>query len=147
MQRISHLLGEPCCRSLLLLALKYVSSSQGLTGGSFARELNLAPLCITSKSHVSFLCRTNWKSKKKKKKKGKDGRLDLYALLGLQNERWTATDAQIKLGESKLLQPPSLLPVIREARTYKVMQLRSVHMASSQSAAASVSFPVTTRPS
>ena len=46
-----------------------------------------------------FPCRTNWKSKKKKKKKGKDGRLDLYALLGLQNERWTATDAQIKLGE------------------------------------------------
>ena len=44
-------------------------------------------------------CRINWKSKKKKKKKGKDNRLDLYALLGLQNERWTATDAQIKLGE------------------------------------------------
>ena len=43
--------------------------------------------------------RINWKSKKKKKKKGKDNRLDLYALLGLQNERWTATDAQIKLGE------------------------------------------------
>ena len=44
-------------------------------------------------------CRINWKSKKKKKKKGTDNRLDLYALLGLQNERWTATDAQIKLGE------------------------------------------------
>ncbi len=53
------------------------------------------------------LCRTNWKSKKKKKKKGKDGRLDLYALLGLQNERWTATDAQIKLGEST---QPALSP-------------------------------------
>ena len=25
--------------------------------------------------------------------------MDLYALLGLANERWTATDAQIKLGE------------------------------------------------
>ena len=56
-------------------------------------------------------CRTNWKSKKKKKKKGKDGRLDLYALLGLQNERWTATDAQIKLGEST---QPALLRCVQE---------------------------------
>ena len=58
--------------------------------------------------HVS--CRTNWKSKKKKKKKGKDGRLDLYALLGLQNERWTATDAQIKLGEPHSARMACLIP-------------------------------------
>ena len=46
------------------------------------------------------LCRTSWKSKgKKKKKDDKSQKLDLYALLGLQNERWTATEAQIKLGE------------------------------------------------
>ena len=48
-----------------------------------------------------LLCRTSWKSKgKKKKKDDKSQKLDLYALLGLQNERWTATEAQIKLGES-----------------------------------------------
>ena len=42
--------------------------------------------------------RTNWKSKGKKKKKGASDRVDLYALLGLQNERWTATELQIKNG-------------------------------------------------
>lgn len=42
--------------------------------------------------------RTNWKSKGKKKKKGSSDRVDLYALLGLQNERWTATELQIKNG-------------------------------------------------
>ena len=42
--------------------------------------------------------RTNWKSKGKKKKKGGSDRVDLYALLGLQNERWTATELQIKNG-------------------------------------------------
>lgn len=42
----------------------------------------------------------SWKRSKSKRKlaekKKKD--VDYYALLGLQNERWTATDAQIKLG-------------------------------------------------
>jgi hypothetical protein len=42
--------------------------------------------------------RTNWKSKGKKKKKGASDKVDLYALLGLQNERWTATEGQIKNG-------------------------------------------------
>ena len=41
--------------------------------------------------HVVALCRTSWKSKGKKKKDDKSQKLDLYALLGLQNERWTAT--------------------------------------------------------
>lgn len=41
----------------------------------------------------------NWKSSKKKKAKGKDKGQDLYQLLGLQNERWTATPTQIKNGE------------------------------------------------
>jgi DnaJ family protein C protein 2 len=36
------------------------------------------------------------KAKQKGDKKKKDS--DYYALLGLQNERWTATDQQIKLG-------------------------------------------------
>ncbi len=43
-----------------------------------------------------MLCR--WQNKGKKKK-DKSKQVDLYALLGLANERWTATDAQIKLGE------------------------------------------------
>ena len=41
--------------------------------------------------------RTEYKSKGKKKKKKSD-QTDHYALLGLQQERWTATEAQIKLG-------------------------------------------------
>ena len=47
------------------------------------------------------LCR--WQNKGKKKK-DKSKQVDLYALLGLANERWTATDAQIKLGELSQLQ-------------------------------------------
>ena len=47
------------------------------------------------------LCR--WQNKGKKKK-DKSKQVDLYALLGLANERWTATDAQIKLGEQSKLQ-------------------------------------------
>ena len=39
----------------------------------------------------------SWSGKKKKKKK--DGsKPDYYKLLGLQNERWMATEADIKLG-------------------------------------------------
>lgn len=37
-----------------------------------------------------------WKGKRKKKKSKKKDGLDIYALLGLQHERWMATDAQIK---------------------------------------------------
>mmetsp|Transcript_36400 Transcript_36400/g.102819 ORF Transcript_36400/g.102819 Transcript_36400/m.102819 type:complete len:682 (-) Transcript_36400:227-2272(-) len=37
-----------------------------------------------------------WKSKGKKKKKKKSERGDLYALIGLKNERWTASEKQIK---------------------------------------------------
>lgn len=41
----------------------------------------------------------SWSGKKKKKKKKKDGsKPDYYKLLGLQNERWMATEADIKLG-------------------------------------------------
>lgn len=40
------------------------------------------------------------KKKKDKKKKG-DKKLDYYALLGLQHERWTATDNQIKMAYRK----------------------------------------------
>ncbi|KAK9842937.1 hypothetical protein WJX74_004641 [Apatococcus lobatus] len=43
-----------------------------------------------------------WKGKKKKKKKDKEtDKLDLYGLLGLNAERWTATDAEIKLAYRK----------------------------------------------
>lgn len=43
--------------------------------------------------------RVQWKGKgKKKKKQVDDGRVDLYALLGLQNERYLATDADLKNG-------------------------------------------------
>jgi hypothetical protein len=39
----------------------------------------------------------SWSGKKKKKKK--DGsKPDYYKLLGLQNERWMATEVDIKLG-------------------------------------------------
>ena len=51
----------------------------------------------------SLKCRTSWKSRGKKKGKQND-RPDLYALLGLQHERWMATDAQIKLGKLKAFQ-------------------------------------------
>ncbi|KAH7615639.1 hypothetical protein Ndes2526B_g09614 [Nannochloris sp. 'desiccata'] len=37
-----------------------------------------------------------WKKRNKKKKSKKNDKLDVYALLGLQHERWMATDAQIK---------------------------------------------------
>ena len=51
----------------------------------------LQPACM--------LCRVEWKGKKKKKKKDKEtDKLDLYGLLGLNAERWTATEAEIKLG-------------------------------------------------
>lgn len=47
-----------------------------------------------------------WKSKgkgKKKKKKSEESD-DLYALIGLKNERWTASDKQIRDGAAPL--PP-----------------------------------------
>ncbi len=45
-------------------------------------------------------CSVNWKGGAKKKRKVKKrSDADLYALLGLQNERWTATDAQMKNGK------------------------------------------------
>ena len=49
--------------------------------------------------------RTSWKRQGKKKKKDEKGqqKVDLYALLGLANERWTATEAQIKLGAAHRL--------------------------------------------
>lgn len=50
-----------------------------------------------------LLCSTKWKSRGKKKKGKEEARQDLYALLGLKHERWTATDAQIKLGEDPTL--------------------------------------------
>ena len=37
-------------------------------------------------------CRVEWKGKKKKKKEKQPDKQDLYGLLGLHNERWTATD-------------------------------------------------------
>jgi hypothetical protein len=55
--------------------------------------------------------RVSWKGKKKKKKKDdKSKKEDLYALLGLQNERWTATEAQIKLGEHRGCEVPIDMP-------------------------------------
>lgn len=45
-----------------------------------------------------MLCWCRWQHKGKKKKQS--DKEDLYALLGLGNERWTANDNQIKLGQS-----------------------------------------------
>jgi DnaJ family protein C protein 2 len=44
----------------------------------------------------------SWKRSKSKRKLSDKGKkkADYYALLGLVNERWTATEAQIKLGEA-----------------------------------------------
>ncbi|KAK9863220.1 hypothetical protein WJX84_011390 [Apatococcus fuscideae] len=42
-----------------------------------------------------------WKGKKKKKKDKQPDKLDLYGLLGLNAERWTATDNEIKLAYRK----------------------------------------------
>jgi hypothetical protein len=54
-------------------------------------------------------CRSNrrvdWKGSKKKKKSKRSKEADLYGLLGLQNERWTANEQQIKLGRHTLLRP------------------------------------------
>ncbi|KAL4449534.1 hypothetical protein ABPG77_007178 [Micractinium sp. CCAP 211/92] len=58
-----------------------------------------------------------WKGKsKKKKKKGRSEDDDLYALLGLQHERWTATDVQIKAAYRKaaLLHHPDKQGVLDE---------------------------------
>ena len=49
--------------------------------------------------------RVDWKGSKKKKKSKRSKEADLYGLLGLQNERWTATEQQIKLGACTLLSP------------------------------------------
>ena len=51
----------------------------------------------TGQAIDSGLCRTEYRSKGKKKKK--TDQTDYYALLGLQQERWTATEQQIKLGK------------------------------------------------
>lgn len=48
-----------------------------------------------------YQCR--WQHKGKKKKQ--TDKEDLYALLGLANERWTANDNQIKLGQSRYQTP------------------------------------------
>lgn len=53
--------------------------------------------CIT-RVRVRPARSVNWKGSKKKKVKGKKEGQDLYALLGLQNERWTATEKQVKDG-------------------------------------------------
>lgn len=50
---------------------------------------------LVSSRHIVDGCR--WQHKGKKKKQ--TGKEDLYALLGLANERWTANDNQIKLGQ------------------------------------------------
>ena len=52
--------------------------------------------------------RTEFRSKGKKKKK-KSERPDFYALIGLVNERWTATDNQIKLGAPPISMTPAKL--------------------------------------
>lgn len=41
----------------------------------------------------------SWKGKKNKKQKRAEDKHDYYKLLGLENERWMATEAQINKGE------------------------------------------------
>ena len=42
--------------------------------------------------------RVSWKGKKNKKQKRAEDKHDYYKLLGLENERWMATEAQIHKG-------------------------------------------------
>lgn len=59
-----------------------------------------------------MLCRVNWKgSKRRKDKKKKEGQ-DMYALLGLANERWMATESQIKNGTCRLCAGVELRPFV-----------------------------------
>ena len=54
---------------------------------------------FSSQRLTAALLRCRWQHKGKKKKQS--DKEDLYALLGLANERWTANDNQIKLGQSR----------------------------------------------
>jgi hypothetical protein len=44
--------------------------------------------------------RVSWSGKKKKQKRSKE-KHDYYALLGLENDRWLATEVQIQKGATK----------------------------------------------
>lgn len=60
--------------------------------------ITLAPPC----RYPTPSRRVSWKgSNKKKKKDSKKKGEDYYALLGLKNERWTATPKQLKDGECR----------------------------------------------
>ncbi len=80
-----------------------------VAAGTFAQGVNkdistmfASPLLSASTTVECSMCpcttrRAKWQGKgKKKKKKKSDEDSDLYALLGLQHERWMATPEQIK---------------------------------------------------
>lgn len=62
----------------------------------------LALVVVTCISNYAVTCRVQWKqAKKKKKSKKEDKRKDLYALLGLQDIRWMATQTELKKAYQK----------------------------------------------
>ena len=57
---------------------------------------------VTCCTHA-FVCRVQWKHKKENRKsKKKDTKKDMYALLGLEDLRWMATDSQVKKAYQKM---------------------------------------------
>lgn len=57
-----------------------------------------APYMLVLRDQGSMsLRRVSWSGRKKKQKRSKE-KHDYYALLGLENDRWLATEAQIQKG-------------------------------------------------
>lgn len=76
----------PLCRCIRRSLAVCVAASENLPGTNVLREI--------------WYRRVSWKGTKKKSKRKKD-KQDLYALLGLKNERWTATESQLKNGKRR----------------------------------------------
>jgi hypothetical protein len=74
--------------------LTWISLPQGIEYSKF-------PVIQSHVHHArTFNDSVSWKSSKKKKKETKKKGSDLYALLGLKNERFLATPNQLKNGET-----------------------------------------------
>jgi preprotein translocase subunit Sec63 len=61
----------------------------------------MLPVYSQHNAICTLACRVRWKHKKENKKKKQDAAKDLYALLGLQDIRWMATESQIKKAYQK----------------------------------------------
>ena len=79
----------------MLLSMNHCGGGLHLT--FFFRHGQQSKLAVYAHQR-QVICWCRWQHKGKKKKHS--DKEDLYALLGLGNERWTANDNQIKLGQS-----------------------------------------------